>query len=248
MENTRPASELVSQEVMFREIVIEGPGKNALGYALMRELLDKIEGAQGAPLLLTGGGDAFSAGLNLKEIASLDVPGMEAFLRLLTQLCEALYYYPAPTVAAVNGHAIAGGAILALCCDHRVCTSLPKVRVGLNEVALGLRFPPRLLNLVRPRLPSHQLEAILLSAGLFAPTDALRLGLVDELADDCLSVARARLETLAGHPRDAYAAAKRAIRPVQPADDAAEAQFTQEVLPVWTGDALKRRIMALLKK
>src|SRR5690349_20242178 len=102
------------------EITMSGPAKNALGTEMMRHLVDRFEEAAGRPVLLTGAGDAFSAGLNLKEVASLDPKGMEAFLRLLERMTGAIFAYPAPVVALVNGHAIAGGCIVALACDWRV--------------------------------------------------------------------------------------------------------------------------------
>ena len=121
------------------ELVIAGPGKNALGSGVMDSLLAGLEAADGQPVLLRGEGDAFSAGLNLKELAILDLAGMEVFLGKLGRIAAALFDYPAPTVAYVNGHAIAGGCILALCCDWRVGVTEPRMRMGLNEVALGLR-------------------------------------------------------------------------------------------------------------
>src|SRR5436190_21503186 len=126
------------------EITMEGPAKNALGTAMMTFLLDQLREAAGRPVLLSGSGDAFSAGLSLKEVASLDAEGMLGFLGLLERCMSALYLYPGPTVALVNGHAIAGGCVLTLCCDYRISTSSPRTRIGLNEVALGVRFPPRI--------------------------------------------------------------------------------------------------------
>lgn len=231
------------------EITLQAPGRNALGSALMTQVREALEAAHGAPVLLTGAGESFSAGLNLKELMTLDAAGMETFLRSLQALCATLAFYPGPTVAAINGHAIAGGAILGLLCDYRVCTQSSNARIGLNEVALGLRFPPTLLSLLQGRLPPQHLASILLMAQLYPPADALRLGLVDELAYDVLDVARARLATLAAHPRAAYVAAKRQIYGESLVVSAeAEARFIQDVLPVWAGDELKARIAALLKK
>ena len=105
------------------EVVMEGPAKNALGKALMDQAIAQIEAANGEPLLIRGAGDAFSAGLNLKEILELEADGMKEFLDTLGKLLSVLWHYPGPTVAAVNGHAIAGGALVAMVCDHRVCSS-----------------------------------------------------------------------------------------------------------------------------
>lgn len=228
------------------ELVMEGPGKNALGSALMDTLLQGLEQANGEPVLLTGAGDAFSAGLNLKEVHALDAPGMETFLRRLEALVSALYTYPGPTVAWVNGHAIAGGCILALCCDHRVVRAEPGLRMGLNEVALGLRFPPGILRLVRARVAPSHLTEVLLGAGLHGPDDARRLGLVDEVAA-APQVARQRLAALAAHPDQAYAATKHALRGSlvgAPGDDEA----LHALLPSWTSDELKARIAGVLRK
>jgi enoyl-CoA hydratase len=229
------------------ELKVTGPGKNALSNAVMGELLDGLRAASPAPLLLTGAGDAFSAGLNLKEVAALDGPGMEAFLRRLEALTAALFAYPGPTVALVNGHAIAGGCVLALCCDHRVAVDDAAVRLGLNEVALGLRFPPGVLRMVRERVPPERLSEVVLGAGLHDPATALRLGLVDEVARDAGDAARRKLAALAAHPADGYAAAKAALRGSLLDGPGYEAAF-QAVVPTWTTPEAKGRMLAALGK
>jgi enoyl-CoA hydratase len=232
------------------EIVMSGPGKNALGAAMMRFLVDQLREADGRPVLLTGSGDAFSAGLNLKEVASLDGEAMLDFLRLLERCMTALYLYPGPTVALVNGHAIAGGAVLTLCCDVRVATSSPRARIGLNEVALGVRFPPRIMAILRRRLPPQHLEEVILGAGLFAPDAALRLGLIDAVADDAEALARARLAALAAHPAEAYAASKLDLHGTEAGlcDEAEEERFLRACLPAWTSTALRETIRSILAR
>ena len=155
------------------EITLDGPGMNALSFALMSALRDQLLAAAGQPVLLTGAGKAFSAGLDLKEVASLDPAGMTRFLDLLEEVVGLLYHHAAPTVAYVNGHAIAGGCVLALCCDRRICVD-GRLRVGLNEVAIGLRFPPRTLRVVRRQIPARHAHEVLLGAQLHGPADALR--------------------------------------------------------------------------
>jgi enoyl-CoA hydratase len=233
------------------EIVMNGPAKNALGSEMMTWLVERLREADGAPVLLTGTGDAFSAGLNLKEVVELDAEGMARFLRLLETCMSALYLYPGPTVALVNGHAIAGGGILTLACDYRVAANNPKTRIGLNEVALGVRFPPRVLRIARDRLPTSSHARVLLGAELFPPETAASLGLVDETSADAGTVARTKLAALAVHPADGYAATKRALRgsvETDLASETAEAGWLRESVPVWTGDAVKARIRKVLGK
>jgi enoyl-CoA hydratase/carnithine racemase len=236
---------------MTRELVIEGPGKNALGTATMGRILEQLEAAAGAPVLLTGAGDAFSAGLDLREVATLDASRGESFLRLLERCMSALYLYPGPIVAAVNGHAIAGGCIVALCCDYRVATVSPGVKIGMNEVPLGLRFPPRTLSIVRARVPRQHRDRVVLGGRLFAPSEALRAGLVDEVDADPVTVARARLEELAVSPGRAYAQAKADLRGASEqalaSDDAVE-RWLRESLASWTSPELKSKIAAVLRR
>jgi enoyl-CoA hydratase len=230
------------------EIAMSAPGKNALGTALMEDLLAKIADAAGRPVLLTGAGDAFSAGLNLKEVAAADRASMERFLKLLVRVVDAFFNYPAPTVALINGHAIAGGCVMALACDYRVVSADPKIRMGINEVALGLRYPPSILELVRRRAPAQHLETLVLGAALHAPEAALRLGLVDEVATDARAAAERALAALSAHPAHAYAVAKKDLRPPFATNAAAEREFLDAGLPVWTSPELKERIAKLLAR
>ncbi|MFM2247730.1 MAG: hypothetical protein RL071_3805 [Pseudomonadota bacterium] len=233
----------------FVTITLKGPGKNALSTPLLAQLGAELDAHAEAPLLLVGDAGCFSAGLDLTEVMRLEADEMATFLRLLERVCARLHDHPAPVVAAVNGHAIAGGAVLAACCDHRVGGVDPKARIGLNEVALGLRFPPGILRILQARLPAQHHGALLLGAGLHAPTDALRLGLLDELADDPVATAGARLQALAAHPPAAFAATKAALRAGVTTARPGEAEaFIAEVVPVWTSDALRARLRAVLRR
>ena len=237
-------------ENMF-EIRLSGPGKNALGSALMKEVTAKVSEAAGRPVLLTGSGDALSAGLDLREVASLDVAGMERFLRLLEAMTDALYTYPAPIVALVNGHAIAGGCIVAMACDWRVAPGGTKLKMGLNEVALGLRFPPGILRLVRKRVDPRHVEEVVLGAGLPPADVALRLGLLDEVTADATTAraaAERKLAALAALPPAAYAAAKHELRGTLQGTEEEDLRFVRDVLPTWTSPELKARLAQVLAR
>jgi enoyl-CoA hydratase len=235
----------------MREIVMNGPGKNSLGTEMMRFLVESLQEAGGAPVLLTGAGDAFSAGLNLKEVATLGATTADPFLRALEECMAALYLYPGPTAAAINGHAIAGGCVLALCCDHRVATASPTAKIGINEVAIGLRFPPRVFAIVRSRVPSRYRERVLLGGRLFPPAEACVLGLIDEVDEDPLALARLRLRELGANPPHAYAQTKRDLRGAKPADLASDATldaWLRESIPTWISGELKAHVAALLRR
>ncbi len=230
----------------MKTILLSGPGKNSMSTELMVRTLAAVREAGDAPLLLTGEGDAFCAGLNLKEVAALEVDGLTNFLGVLEDLVTALYEYPGPTVAWVNGHAIAGGCVLTLCCDVRVMTARDGARIGLNEVALGLRFPPRTFKMTANRVPGPSLARVLLEAALYGANEAKELGLIDVIGEE--ADARGRLEALGAHPRGAYTAAKRALRGTLAVPDDVQRAFLEEVIPTWAAPELKQRLRALLDK
>ncbi len=232
----------------MRTLTLSAPGKNALSSELMTWIVEQLAQAAGEPLFITGAGDAFSAGLNLKEVVTLSASGMERFLGALENMVEALYGYPGPTIAYVNGHAIAGGCIVALACDLRVGLAGDTARIGLNEVPLGLKFPPKTWRMVKHRLSPPALDRVVLEGGLYPPAQAMSLGLLDAMVAS-ESEARSMAERFSASPRDAYLAAKRALR--SGALDVTEAErrhYLDEVLPTWTSGDLKSRLETRLRK
>jgi enoyl-CoA hydratase/carnithine racemase len=235
------------------DIVLEGKGRNALGTRLLGNILAQLQAAGGEPLLVRGadGTGAFSAGLDLREVTSLSPGQMGEFIRLLENVFTTLYLHPAPTVALVNGHAIAGGCVLALCCDHRIAPPDASLKIGLNETAIGVVFPPRTLAIVRSRLPPRYQDELLLGGGLYAPEPAKSRGLIDEIAENALDAAQKKLAALAANPRAAYTMVKRDLRgdgPQALASDARVERYIAEAVPIWTGPDLKTRVAALLGK
>ena len=175
----------------------------ALCTALARAVADAVaEGAQG--LVLAGGPKVFSAGLDVPHLVALGedrdalTAAWEAFFAAARALAEA----PVPVVAAIAGHAPAGGCVLALCCDYRVMASGP-YRIGLNETQVGLVAPDGIQQLLRRVVGAYRAERLLVAGELVDAERALALGLVDELADvDGVAVcARAWLEELLALPR-----------------------------------------------
>jgi enoyl-CoA hydratase len=206
----------------------------------------EVEAARGQPIFLRGDGDAFSAGLHLKEVAGLDLDGMTTFLGALEDLVRALYEHDAPVVAWVNGHAIAGGCVLAQTADVRVMTGREGARIGLNEVALGLRFPPVTLAMLRARLTPPALERVLLEAALYPAAEARATGLVDVIGEE--ADARTIGSMMASYPREVYASTKLLLRPRLRIDDAERAAFRDETIPYWASPERRAALLAVLKK
>lgn len=231
------------------EIRMKHPAKNALGNDLMGWLEFELERAGKEPILFTGTEDSFSAGLNLKEVASLDERGMEMFLRRMDDLVTRVYHHPAPTVACINGHAIAGGCVLAMCCDWRVARRDPKLKIGVNEVAIGACFPPATMGILKQRLAPHVRDRIMLGAGLSDVEEALALGLIDEIADDVEDTAQMRIEILSSHPRATYTLTKQVLRAgVTDVPPAALERFRKKEVPLWVAPDMKERVAVVLGK
>ncbi len=226
----------------MREILIRGRGPNTLGLESLKAFTDEVRAAKDEPLLIRGEGEAFSAGLDLDALSG----DLRELLEAMEASAAALFLHPAPTVACVNGHAIAGGCLLAIACDHRVVADTPKLRMGMTALSLGLSYPPIVLGILRHRLPPHTIERVLLGASRFGPEEAVSLGVVDELTANPLAVARARLTQLAEHPRAAYARTKRALRePAIAMDEAERQRLVEETVRAWDPEAVRARLRRL---
>ncbi|GAB3197033.1 enoyl-CoA hydratase/isomerase family protein [Geodermatophilus arenarius] len=215
--------------------------------ALDVELLDALTEAVTASdraLVVTGTGSSFSAGVDLRRILDGGPSYTEQLLTALSRTFRAVFDHPRPTVAAVNGHAIAGGCVLALACDLRLMSA---GRIGLTELAVGVPFPTAALEITRHALGSRA-GRVLLGAQAVDRERALTLGMVDELPEpgDLLPRAVALARELAARSPESYRLAKDALhRPVTAAIEAT-AGGDAAVLAGWTADDTRRRIEAAL--
>jgi len=170
----------------IRELKLARPPANALDLALCTALHEAIDtaiadGVHG--IVLAGGPRLFSGGLDVPYLLSLsDTASLREAWGAFLSVARALAAAPVPVAAAIGGHAPAGGCVLALCCDYRVMASGP-YRIGLNETQVGLIAPDGIQRVMRRTIGARQAERLLVGGLTVESDEALRLGLVDELAD-----------------------------------------------------------------
>ena len=237
----------------IRTLRLARPPVNALNAPLLDALGSAVaraprEGARG--VVLTGAGKLFSAGLDVSVLAGLDAVGLRAFMESFFACLRALAESPIPLVAAINGHSPAGGAVLALYCDHRIMAK-GEFRIGLNEVQVGL-LPGPLIYGVLKRVVSVRVANQMLPQGLLiTPEEALAVGFVDELAEPTELVARARdwLERVLALPPVAYSRTRAMAREdlVAMMGEAAR-QRQEELIEAWLGPETRATLAALVAK
>lgn len=168
--------------------------------ARMLEILDNVEedSGQGAALVLTGVDKFFCNGLNLEVLSKLDQQGMQLFGARMAEIHRRYLVLPCPTVAAVNGHAFAGGAFMALSCDYRLMRE-DRGWICISEVDVGVPIPQPMMGLLRGKLPASTVRDAVLTGRRYTADEAIAAGMADGKApvDELLGEARALAANLA---------------------------------------------------
>ncbi len=182
-----------------------------LGEAFIAELKAAADAGVHA-LVITGTGSAFSAGVDLFRVIKDGPEYGRRFLPVLDTMLRDTLTFPKPVVAAVNGHAIAGGCILVACCDRRIMAD-GSGRIGIPELAVGVPFPALPLQVMAARLSDGPLRDLVYTGRTVQVDEALTMGLVDEkcAADTLLDRALEVAHTLASIPAGAFALTKEAF-------------------------------------
>ena len=224
--------------------------------ALDLELCDALRGAiedAGADdtvrtIVLTGTGSIFSAGVDLPRMIDGGAQYVQQFVESLDAVLRALFLFPKPAIAAVNGHAIAGGAIIAFACDYRLMTG---GRIGVPELLVGVPFPPLALEIVRFAVPRQHLQSMVYLGRTIEAAEAHAMRIIDEVVAVDALVARAQsmASQIAAIAPEAFRITKRQIR--EPfLHDAARvaAASADEIDAIWAAPATHERIRAYLAK
>jgi 3,2-trans-enoyl-CoA isomerase len=239
-----------------RELRLARPPVNALDPALLRALRKALREATAAgreAIVLSGSPGRFSGGLDVPALLSLDRAGILDAWRTFFALMRDLAASPVPVAAALTGHSPAGGTVLALFADHRVLAG-GDFLVGLNEVRVGLPVPEVLLRALAYTVGERQAARLAVGGLLVPPEEALRVGLVDEVAPVAEVVPRAVAwaQDLLGRPRAAMTATRAlARRPLVAAFDAIDDRMLGAVADQWfsaEAQSTLRALAARLKK
>ena len=231
-------------------LTLDRPGANAFDEDLVADLRQAFREAVGTPAVVLASAlpSIFSAGWDLKVLLGFERKTMESFLEAYCDLVREIFVFGAPVVAALPGHAIAGGLIVAAAADERIAAE-GRGLFGLSEVLLGVPVPHCLLEIFRHVAGARQMERLAATGENLSVERALAAGLLDRvvLPEDLLERAVERAGALAKLPGPAHASIKRRARA------AALARFDQArerdpFLDEWFKADAQKRIAALVER
>lgn len=218
---------------------------NALDLELLRAITAALaEVDERAAVVITGTGTAFSAGVDLHRVVAGGPSYLQEFLPALTAAFLAIFDHPGPVLAAVNGHAIAGGCVIAAACDVRV---MSQGTIGLAELSVGVPFPVAALEIMR-HAAGAAASRLVLAAELLGPAQAQAIGLIHRVEEPgvLLPSVLGQAQRMAQMPAGVFAVSKRQLQ--QPAREriAARRGEDAEVLATWSSAATQAAIAGYL--
>ena len=205
-------------------VTLQRPPVNAMDLALLEELKGLFtalaDSSSARAVVLTGQGPTFCAGLDVKVVPQYGKAEQLRLLEVLNEIILAVYGCSLPVVGAINGHAIAGGLVLALCCDWRIVavTDTPasgaEAQVSLAEVKVAIPYPVAAMEVVRSELSGQIARRLVLSGENLGLSEALSGGIFDESApgDRLMETALAKAARYAELPRAAFSTIKRQLK------------------------------------
>ena len=232
-----------TESVTVQVVTVSSGRVNALDVAVLHEFTGAVRELQysgAGALVVTGAGKVFSAGVDLDQVLQGGSDYTDRLVQALSDAFDVLFSYPGPTVAAINGAAIAGGCVLACACDRRLIT--PDAKIGASEVRVGVPFPVAALEVMRYACGRHA-EEVLLGGGVYRGDDAVSSGLAHRVvADDLREAALAEAADLGGISAEAYAHTKSQLRAPTVARIRAGGEIDREVSRLWNADQTRQRL------
>ena len=224
---------------------------NAINDDLVEGLLAGFQRAEEDPevrgVLLTSSGKLFCPGLDLQELTVHDRPTMSRFLGRFSTCLLKMFNFPKPVVAALGGHALAGGCVLALTTDWRLLRE--GAMIGLNEVMVGVPLPYGVSQILHETVRTPHMEEVALRGGNYLDDEAVAAGLVHEVhrGEGLEERARQRLGELTSKDPRAYSITKRYLRSdTFERIQARDKLFQEEFLDCWFSDETRARIRSIV--
>ena len=196
-------------------VTMDRPPANAIDPELLAasgEVLEQLMADPPDAIVMTGTGAFFSAGADLRLVPTLVAEAQAELSRSINTVFAGWYEFPRPMVAAVNGHAVAGGLIIALCADYRVVGRSGKF--GVTEVKVGIPFPSAAMAVMQSELTAPVVRRLVFRTELFDAQTAVDLDIFDETVDDdaVLDRAMAVAREMAALPRATFSLVKQRLR------------------------------------
>jgi 3,2-trans-enoyl-CoA isomerase len=216
---------------------------NALNETMFQEMrtsfqdLEKIDAVKA--VILTGRGKFFSFGFDIPELLSYSKDDFIRYLTNFASFCSYLFLFPKPVIAALNGHTIAGGCMLANACDLRVMVS-EKAKIALNEITFGASVFAGSVAILKFCVGSRNAETILYGGAMYSPNEAARLGLVDQvvLAENLMQAAEKAAVDFASKSAAAFSSIKGLLRrPIAEEMAKREQDSIREFADIWYSEA-----------
>jgi enoyl-CoA hydratase len=199
-------------------LTIDRPPVNALNLPTVEMMANAFAVVAANPpkagVVLTGAGTtAFSAGVDVNVWHDEYGPDLKrAMMRAINRMVAILLAIPCPVVAALNGHALGGGFVLMLGCDHRIAPDSPNAQFGLLEARAGVPFPAGPAALIQTELPVTLARRWTLSGNVVSPRELLAAGVVDALHSPRMVLYEALKVAAQMAKQPAYAEVKRQVR------------------------------------
>jgi len=230
-------------------LILLGRGKvNALDEPTIEELKERFLELEAddsvRAVVFSGKGKFFSFGFDIPGFLGHSKADFSRFLVKFIDLYTYLFTYPKPVIAALNGHTVAGGLMLALACDRRFMVE-GKRKVALNELAFGSSVFAGSVEMLRFAVGNRNAEKILYTGAMYLPEEALRLGLVDEVCsgEELSGKAMAAARELGGKSQPSFRSMKRLLRgPVAEGMRRLDGASVAEFVDIWYSDATWRNL------
>jgi enoyl-CoA hydratase/carnithine racemase len=239
---------LSSKENDIATVTLQRGKVNALNEPMVEEIADTFGNleidSEVKSIIFTGAGKFFSFGFDVPEFLKYSKKDFISFMEKFTNLYTYLFQLPKPVVAALNGHAIAGGCMLATACDFRIMAT-GKGKIALNEITFGAPVFGGSAEMLRFCVGSRNAQSILYSGAMYSAEEAFALGLVDQVSsEDALAEdARKVAKELGEKDSSAFTSIKNILRkPVAEEMVKHEKDYILEFAYIWYSQSTREKL------